>query len=337
MPQIHTMHDRQERIFITVPAEMSGQRLDKVLARLLPLYSRANLQQWIRDGRVELEHAPAAQKQKLLGGETIALSPPRPQPTDWLAQATAQPIALDIVAQEQHYYVLNKPAGLVVHPGAGNPDGTLVNGLLALDERLGQLPRAGIVHRLDKDTTGLIVVARTEAARQSLSEQLKQRTLTRLYTAIIDGIPVAGETINQPIGRHRQDRLRMCVNPAGKPAVTQIRIQQKFRRHSLIEARLTTGRTHQIRVHLQWRGHAVVGDPLYGNRPRLPTSPAPELSAALHTLRRQALHAHALHFIAPDSTQLRQFHQPLPADMQTLIQALQTDLDANLTPSPTRA
>jgi len=297
-------------------------RLDKALAALLPEHSRAAMQQWLKLGLVLVDGERVKQNRLLRGGESVEVFPPAPQQADW----PAQKIDFDIIARDDDILVINKPAGLVVHPGAGQADHTLLNGLLHVDDALRALPRAGIVHRLDKDTTGLLVVARNPAARRSLTEQLHARSMTRRYFAVVSGVPVAGERIDQPIGRHRRERLRMCVTPRGKPAVTQVRVERKFRHHCLIRAELETGRTHQIRVHLSWRGFPLVGDPLYAGRARMPPAAADELRAALMQFKRQALHAAHLSLRHPRSGETMQWSQPPPEDFQGLLAQLEADL-----------
>lgn len=311
---------------LDIPAALAGARADKALAELLPGHSRAAVQRWFKGDLVRVDGRAVAQKYRLAGGEVLQVDMPE-ESAAGVAQQAAQAVALDIVDCDADLIVINKPAGLVVHPGAGNPDQTLLNGLLHFDESLRALPRAGIVHRLDKDTTGLLVIARNEAARLHLIRQLAARAVKRRYLAVVSGVPVAGERIAQPLGRHPRDRRRMQVAPAaGKPAVTHVRVERKFRSHSLLRADLETGRTHQIRVHLSWRGFPVVGDKRYGGRARLPAAAGAELTDALRALGRQALHAASLELQHPASGDNRRWRQPLPADMQRLIDALERDL-----------
>ena len=307
-----------------IPADLEGMRADRALAALLPEYSRSTIQGWIRAGRVRMDGRPLKASERLQGTGPVEVSIPPPEPSEWLAE----PMDLEIRHEDSQIYVINKPAGLVVHPGAGNPDGTLLNGLLALDGGLRLLPRAGIVHRLDKDTSGLIVVARTETARQHLVTQLSDRRVGRRYLAVATGVPVSGRTIDRPIGRHPVDRLRMAVSDRGKPAITHVRIQRKYRAHALVEARLETGRTHQIRVHLAWWGHPLAGDPLYGGRPRPPAGATPGLVRALEHFRRQALHASSLSLTHPATGETLSWEQSPPADFEELVDALTRDHDA---------
>ena len=313
----------EARELYQTPCELAGQRLDQVLAQLLPEYSRSRLQEWIRDGRVAVDGAQLAASGRLRGGEQIHVQLPQ-QNTD--AVPAAEAIALDIVHQDADLLVVNKPAGLVVHPGAGNPAGTLMNALLHHDPGLADVPRAGIVHRLDKDTSGLLLVARTLPAHKRLVEQLAAREVHREYLALVQGQIIAGGTVDAPIGRHRTDRTRMAVGSGGREAVTHYRVAQRFRQHTLLRVMLETGRTHQIRVHMASIGHAVVGDPTY-SRLRLPAGASAECVAALGAFRRQALHAARLELMHPIDGQPLAFEAPLPADMAALLDVLGRDTD----------
>ena len=308
------MDNSVEPLNLTVPLQYAGQRVDKVLSILLPEYSRSVLQQWLKKGRIVVDGAQVSQKTVVAGNEVILVDVPPPEPADW----PAQNIALDIVATDPEFFVINKQAGLVVHPGAGNQNGTLMNGILSIDHNLRNLPRAGIVHRLDKDTTGLMVLARTEAARQSLIQQLKERTVKRHYWAIIQGVPISGGTIDQPIGRHRHDRLKMTVTDSGKPAITHFRIIEKFQQHALIEARLESGRTHQIRVHMQFQNMPLLGDPLYGTRLKIPQDMTEQHITELSKFKRQALHARELSFLHPKTGQACHYVAEPPEDFETV-------------------
>ncbi len=301
--------------------------MDKALAKLLPEYTRNTIQQWIRQGLVRVDGKPVRQKLRLSGGETLEIHIPDIPVADCLPQQ----IDLEILDQDDHIMIINKPCGLVVHPGAGNRNGTLQNGLLHHNPELAKLPRAGIVHRLDKDTSGLMVVARTEQARQRLIAQLDSRQMSRQYLAIVNGVMIAGETINERIGRHRQDRLRMSVTPHGKAAVTHVRVKRKYRRHCLVQANLESGRTHQIRVHLSWRGFPIVGDRLYGHRTRIPPGASEPLRRSLQGFPRQALHAEKLTLVHPRSHVEASWHSALPADMETLLAQLEDDNARNNT------
>jgi 23S rRNA pseudouridine1911/1915/1917 synthase len=315
----------EARELYQTPPEMAGQRLDQVLALLLPEYSRSRLQAWIRDGRVAVDGARLAASGRLRGGEEICVQVPQ-RSSD--AAPAGEALALDIVHEDAELLVVNKPAGLVVHPGAGNPAGTLMNALLHHDPGLADLPRAGIVHRLDKDTTGLLLVARTLQAHKRLVEQLAAREVHREYLALVQGQIIAGGTVDAPIGRHRQDRTRMAVSQGGREAVTHYRVARRFARHTLLRVMLETGRTHQIRVHLASIGHAVVGDPTY-SRLRLPAGASADCVAALGAFRRQALHAARLQLAHPISDEPLEFSAPLPADMAELLDVLGRDTEAS--------
>jgi len=295
--------------------------VDKTLAEILPEYSRASIQKWLKLGFVNADGKNLKASQKIRGITCLNVQIPPVEPAEWIAQEAD----FSVVFQDDDLLVIDKPAGLVVHPGAGNPDNTLLNGLLYIDDSLRNLPRAGIVHRLDKDTSGLMVVARSEYARQHLIEQLKNRTVSRRYLALVNGVPVTGETIDQPVGRHAQDRLRMAVTTRGKEAITHTRVEAKYRAHALLEAALETGRTHQIRVHLSWRGFSLVGDAVYGSRVKLPPSASSQLITALQQFSRQALHAKKLELIHPRKEKTMSWESTLPEDMQTLINYLVAD------------
>lgn len=304
-----------------IPEDAAGGRLDAVLAGLFPEYSRSRLAAWIKAGDVTVDGTPARPRDPVLGGETVVL---RVQPTVQ-THAEAEPITLELLYEDPHVFVLNKPAGLVVHPGAGNPAGTLVNALLHRDPALAQLPRAGIVHRLDKDTSGVMVVARTLAAHTALVAQLSARDVHRQYLAIVVGALVSGGTVNAPIDRHPRDRLRMAVREDGKDAVTHYRLRRRYHAHTALECRLETGRTHQIRVHMAHLKHPIVGDPLYGGSLKLPKGASEALITALRGFRRQALHAEVLEFSHPITGQPVRCQAPVPEDMRQLMQLLEDD------------
>lgn len=303
-----------------VPAELAGERLDRIAAELFEEFSRSRLQKWIGDGSLLVDGARLRPRDKVAAGRRLTLSAELEKAGDW----EPQPIDLDVVHQDEHLVVLNKPAGLVVHPGAGNPDDTLLNGLLYHYPELASVPRAGIVHRLDKDTSGLMVVARSLQAQNLLAERIQERRVSRRYLAVVIGVPVAGETIHTAFGRHPGNRLKMAVLPRGREAVTHFRVARKFDRHALLDVQLETGRTHQIRVHLAYRKLPIVGDTLYGARPVLPQAASPELQACLQSFPRQALHATALEFRHPMDDSLCRWEVPVPADMQRLLDLLST-------------
>lgn len=305
-------------VFIDVPPAAEGQRLDVVLARLLPEYSRARLQAWIREGVVLLNGSPARARDKVEAGDRVQVTPMQVTETDW----TAQPIPLQPLHVDSDLIVIDKPANLVVHPGAGNPEGTLVNALLHAFPELATLPRAGIVHRLDKDTTGLMVVARSLRAHASLVEQLQTRTMGREYLALVAGEVTGGARIEAPLARHPSNRLKRAVVAGGKPAVTEYSIERRWPGLALLRCRLQTGRTHQIRVHLAHVHLPIVGDPLYSAGLRLPRGLPSELREALQGFGRQALHAFRLALTHPASGQPMRWESPLPEDFRTLLERL---------------
>ena len=307
-----------------VPRGAAGRRFDQALAEMFPDYSRSRLSGWIKSGAVTLDGAQAPPRQLLRGGEQVCLQ----VELENEVSSAPEDIALTIVHEDAHLLVLDKPAGLVVHPGAGNPAGTLLNALLHHDPKLAELPRAGIVHRLDKDTSGLMVVARTLPTYTALVDLLSRHEVERQYEAVVLGTMVAGGTVDAPIGRSMGDRLRQAVRDEedGKRAVTHYRLRERFRAHSLLQCQLETGRTHQIRVHLAHTGHPLVGDPLYGGGLKLPKGASAELVAALRGFRRQALHAEKLSFIHPATGEALSFGAERPADQLALIEALRADL-----------
>jgi 23S rRNA pseudouridine1911/1915/1917 synthase len=306
---------------VTIPPESAGQRLDQALAALLPDYSRSRLKTWIESGEIRVDGAQWRPKDKVFGGESVALAATLAEDP----RTEAQPIALVVVHEDRQLLVIDKPAGLVVHPGAGNPDMTLQNALLALDPKLAILPRAGIVHRLDKDTSGLLVVARTLPAHTALVRMLGEREVHREYEAICRGVMTAGGTVDAPIGRHPTDRVRMAVREGAREAVTHYRVIRRFRAHTHVRVQLETGRTHQIRVHLAHAGYPIVGDRVYGGRLLLPKGATESLRSALRAFPRQALHAARLAFDHPVTGRPIECLSPLPADMRALLEALAQD------------
>lgn len=307
---------------LVLPESVAGQRLDQALALLLPDYSRSRLKAWIDAGDVSVDGKACRPRDVVAGGERVKVVA-RFEPQ---GEVRAQPIALAVVHEDADLLVVDKPAGLVVHPGAGNPDRTLQNALLAHDASLAALPRAGIVHRLDKDTSGLLLVARTPAAHTALVRMLEARDIHREYQAVCCGVMTAGGTVDAAIGRHRADRLRMAVREGGRDAVTHYRVIRRFRAHTHLRVQLETGRTHQIRVHLAHVGYPIVGDPLYGRRLALPRGASDEFVAALRGFRRQALHAARLELAHPRTGRALAFEAPLPADFQALLAALARDV-----------
>lgn len=298
-----------------------GLRLDQALAKALPQYSRARLRGWIEAGAVRVNGRVPKPRDTVRGGEQINIA------ARIEAQGGIEPeaMALEILFKDRALWVIDKPAGLVVHPGAGNAQHTLQNALLALDPQLALVPRAGIVHRLDKDTSGLLVVARTPEVHTALVAALAGHEVRREYVAICSGVMTGGGTVDRPIGRHRSVRTRMAVRGDGREAVTHYRIAKRFRAHTLVNVALETGRTHQIRVHLAHVGHPVVGDPVYGGRRRIPRGASAELIAALDKFKRQALHAVRLELTHPLTHRSVQWEAPLPRDMLGLIAALEAD------------
>ncbi|HEY1491913.1 MAG TPA: 23S rRNA pseudouridine(1911/1915/1917) synthase RluD [Steroidobacteraceae bacterium] len=307
---------------LQLPPESAGLRFDQALARCLPQYSRGRIRDWIDSGQVQVDGRPLRAKDKVLGGEQVQLEARLPQQTAGIA---AEHMPLEVVHQDRALLVINKPAGLVVHPGAGNAAHTLQNALLGLDPALALVPRAGLVHRLDKDTSGLLVVARTPEAHTALVAAMAARAITREYLALCTGVVTAGATIDEPIGRHRAQRTRMAVRADGRPAVTHYRVLQRFRGHTLLRVQLETGRTHQIRVHLAHAGFPVVGDPVYGGRRRLLAHSTPQLAQQLRGFTRQALHATRLKLKHPTSGRELVFEAPVPQDLQRLLDALAAD------------
>ncbi|WP_085297725.1 23S rRNA pseudouridine(1911/1915/1917) synthase RluD [Cognaticolwellia mytili] len=306
----------------TVPESCLGKRFDQTLAEMFPDYSRSRLKEWILAGHVTVNGQVVDKaREKMFGGEQIAIN------TEIEAEIRfeAQDIPLNIVYEDDDILVINKPAGLVVHPGAGNPDGTVLNALLHHCPKLDVVPRAGIVHRLDKDTTGLMVVAKTIAAQTNLVESLQAREITREYEAVANGIMTAGGIVDEPIGRHATKRTHMAVTFSGRPSVTHYRVMEKFRLHTRLRLRLETGRTHQIRVHMAHITHPLVGDPVYGGRPRPPKNASEELRETLRQFKRQALHAAMLSLYHPISGELMTWHADVPKDMVALTDMLRDD------------
>lgn len=306
---------------IRIPAEMAGLRLDRALAALFPDFSRSRIKAWIDAECVLVDDRPARPRDPVQGGEHVLLRAVIEEEADW----QAQPLALDIVYEDDDLIVIDKPAGVVVHPGAGNRDATLANALLHHDPGLARLPRAGIVHRIDKDTSGLLVVARSPRAHTQLTRQLQERTVSREYEAVVNGVLVSGGTVDAPIGRHPRDRTRMAVVEGAREAVTHYRVVHRFRAHSHVQLKLDTGRTHQIRVHMAHIGHPLLGDPVYGGRLRLPRGASAVLVEALRRFRRQALHAARLSLIHPATAKEMSWQSPLPEDMRALLATLTDD------------
>ena len=304
-----------------IPAELAGLRLDQALARMFPEYSRSRLKEWLLAGNITIDGGARKPRDAVAGGELVSLT----AVADVQVHAEPEPMALDVVYEDEALLVINKPAGLVVHPGAGNLAGTLMNGLLHHAPALEALPRAGLVHRIDKDTSGLLLVAKTLRAHTSLVRQLGDREVSRRYLAVCQGVLTGGGTIDLPIARHPVDRKRMSVQEDGKPAVTHYTVIERFRGFTYINVVLETGRTHQIRVHFAHRRHALLGDPVYGGRLALPRGASEPLIDVLRRFRRQALHAARLEFRHPVSDETMAFEAPLPADFVELLDVLRKD------------
>jgi 23S rRNA pseudouridine1911/1915/1917 synthase len=313
-----------QRLSAVIPEELAGSRLDQALAALFSDYSRSRLQRWIKQGAVRVDGRVLRPRESVQGGEQVVVEVEL-EPDRSLAP---EDIPLDCVFEDAHLLVLNKPPGLVVHPAAGNWAGTLQNALIHHDPALAGLPRAGIVHRLDKDTSGLMVVAKSLTAHKALVAALQAREVEREYLALVVGRIVAGGSLETELGRHPVDRKRMAVVGQGKPAITHYRVEERFRAHTLLRVRLQTGRTHQIRVHMAHLGHAIVGDPIYGGRLRIPAATGRELADALQGFRRQALHATRLRLRHPASGDWLEWQAEPPADMTTLLELLRADARA---------
>jgi len=308
---------------LALPEDLQGLRLDQALARALPQYSRARLQGWIEAGAIQVNGRRPRAKDKVVGGERVEIE----ARLEVDVQVAPEAMPLEIVFKDRALFVINKPAGLVVHPGAGNSRHTLQNALLALDPKLAVVPRAGLVHRLDKDTSGLLVVARTPEVHTTLVAALAEREIERHYIALCSGVMTGGGTIDEPIGRHRSQRTKMAVRSDGRPSVTRYRLMKRFRAHTLLHVQLESGRTHQIRVHLAHIGYPVVGDPVYGGRRRFPAAASPALIAELEAFTRQALHAARLKLAHPITGKEVEWEAPLPADMAHLVAVLEADAD----------
>lgn len=308
---------------LAIPAELAGLRLDQALARMFPQYSRSRLKEWLLIGAITLDGGPKRPRDAVAGGEIVSLL----AQAEVAVRAEPEPIALAVVFEDEDLLVVNKPAGLVVHPGAGNPAGTLMNGLLHHAPALEQVPRAGIIHRIDKDTSGLLLVAKTVEAHTALVRLLADREISRNYLAVCNGVLTGGGTIREPIARHPVDRKRMSIQQNGKPAVTHYTVIERFRAFTYISVRLETGRTHQIRVHFAHRRHALVGDPVYGGRLALPAGASENLVAVLRRFKRQALHAARLAFVHPVTAQAMELEASPPADFQRLVEVMREDVN----------
>ncbi len=307
---------------LTIPNDLGGTRLDQALAKLLPDYSRTLIQEWIKNSNITVDKKPCKPRDTVIGGEEVVIDAVRKTQPAWEAEA----IKLDVVYEDESLLVINKPVGMVVHPAAGNQNSTLLNALLHHAPALKDLPRAGIIHRLDKDTSGLLVIAKTQQALTNLSLQMKARKITRIYQAVVCGLLTSGGMIDEPIGRHPIQRKKMAVIETGKPSVTHFRIIERYRNHTRIRVQLETGRTHQIRVHMAHVRYPLLGDPVYGGRLQLPRGATQPLIEKLRSFKRQALHAQELGLVHPVTQKPMSWHIPLPEDLQDLIRVLKDDI-----------
>ena len=307
-----------QKLNIIIPERMTGNRIDSSLSEMLPDYSRSKITAWIKSGDALIKQKSFKPKDKVIGNEVIYLTINSKQSNNWIAEK----IPLNIFYEDEDIIIVNKQFGLVTHPGAGNWSGTLANALLYYDPSLSTLDRVGIVHRLDKNTSGLMVIARNEKSQKYLVEQLQNHSVSREYSALVYGHMIAGGTIDEPIGRDPKDRVKQAVLMSGKDAVTHYRAIERFKSHTHVKAILETGRTHQIRVHLSHVGHSLIGDPIYGGRVRFPKKASEELKHALLNFKRQALHSKKLTLNHPISGELMSWKAPLPDDMQELLKVL---------------
>ena len=312
-----------EVLKILIPERMTGERIDAVIARMLPQYSRSKISAWIKAGDIMINQQKFKPKEKVKGDEIVEITVKQSESISWIAQD----IPLVVVYADDDILVINKPVGIVSHPGAGNWQGTLANALLYYDSSLATLDRAGIVHRLDKNTSGLMVVARSEKAQKHLVEQLQTHTVSREYSAIVYGHMISGGTIDKPIGRDSRDRIKQAVSESGKEALTHYRVIDRFAHHTHVKVILETGRTHQIRVHLSYIGYSLIGDPMYGGKIRFPKKSDEALKDALKGFKRQALHAKKLTLTHPISGETMSWKAPLPDDMLALLGVL-SEFDA---------
>ena len=310
-----------ELLSAEVSESLAGNRLDQIAAKLFPEYSRARLQSLIKEGKLLVNGKESRAKDRLILGDQIAVTVEPQKPLDH----QAEPIPLNTVYEDDALLIINKDAGRVVHPAAGNRSGTILNGLLHLIPDLKTIPRAGIVHRLDKDTTGIMVVAKTSGSYASLVNQLTQRTIKREYEAVVVGVLTGGGVVNAPIGRHPVHRKKQAVNEVGKEAITHYRIISRYRSHTHVQLNLETGRTHQIRVHMAHINHRLVGDPLYGGRLQMPVASSPGLTNILQNFKRQALHAKSLTFMHPETGRQVSWEVETTNDMRELLVALRSD------------
>jgi len=308
----------EQQIELIIPPEMAGLRLDQALAELCPEYSRSRLKSWVNSGNILVDNKRYRPRDKVNGGEQVVINPI----ADSSLNVEAEPIELNIVYEDESILVVNKPAGLVVHPAAGNWGGTLQNALLHYDPDLEGLPRAGLVHRIDKETSGLLMVARTLTAHKTLVDQLQARAFEREYVTVVRGYMTAGGTVVEPLARHPTDRKKYAVRAGGKEAVTHYRVKKRFAKHTLLKVNLETGRTHQIRVHMSHIKHPIVGDQVYGGRYRALANASELLTETLRNFKRQALHAARLGVVHPVSGEEIAWECEMPADMANLVDVL---------------
>ncbi|ORU91596.1 MAG: RNA pseudouridine synthase [Cycloclasticus sp. symbiont of Bathymodiolus heckerae] len=314
----------EQQIELIIPTEMAGLRLDQALAELCPEYSRSRLKSWVKSGDIIIDNKTLRPRDKVNGGEVVIITPV----ADTSLEVKAEPIALNIVYEDDAMLVVNKPAGLVVHPAAGNWGGTLQNALLHYDSELEGLPRAGLVHRIDKETSGLLMVARTLTAHKTLVDQLQAREFEREYLAVVRGYLTAGGTVDQPLARHPTDRKKYAVRMGGKEAVTHYRVGKRFAKHTLLRVKLETGRTHQIRIHMSHINHSIVGDQVYGGRFRAIANASELLSDTLRAFKRQALHAARLGVVHPVTGEPMSWTCEMPDDMKNLVHVLEHESPA---------
>lgn len=313
--------------YLTIPRELHGQRIDTVLAELIPEFSRSQLSSWLKQGKITINNSQLKPKDKVAGGEEIDFAVDLSSLENKVEYCEPEDIPLNIIYEDDEILVINKPAGLVVHPGAGNPNHTLVNALLYHNPSLQQLPRAGVIHRLDKETTGLLITGKTLASQTNLVRQMQERTIQRRYLTLVQGHIISGGEIDTNYGRHPRNRLKMAVCMGGRQAITRYAVRKQYQYFTLLDVQLLTGRTHQIRVHMAHINHPVIGDPLYGGRMRYPAGATPELLVTLQQFKRQALHAISLSLLHPQTNELLTFTAPVPDDFQLLIDSLDNYLD----------